>query len=454
MTENDEDTGKNGNRNEDEDKAKDRRKKAEEKDKKYQHNLLWLSQSATKFLILETEDAIYDYIGKTLSYWIDNAVFIVNKINETNDTVTVKNVYGISHSIFSKVIDTLGFNPVGNTYQFVDELKQLYRQNRIMKFEGGLRDFSFGYFSGFLLKQVERLLKIKAIYSIGLKRHNHWYAIIHIFKTKKPELKEKNLLETFLNQASIVLQRKQIEQQWLKAKEAAEQSERLKTAFLSNMSHEIRSPLNIIMGYSQMLEEESILPDERQKYIESIKTSSKRLLHIIDDIILISKIETGQYELVKGTFNITDLLNNIYFDYEELASEHGNHLEFEDNTNARDVLIYSDFGKIKQVIAKLLDNAIKFSDSGPIALGCQKNSNSLQFKIRDTGKGIPADKREKVFDNFYQVDHLNTRKFEGTGLGLSISKSLVKMLGGDIWVTSEKSSGTTIYFTVPLEEPG
>jgi PAS domain S-box-containing protein len=430
------------------------RKKAEERDKKYQNDLLWLSQSATKFLTLETEDAIYDYIGKTLSYWIDNAVFVVNKINESNDTVTVKNVYGISHSFFTKVIEILGFNPVGNTYQFVDELKQLYRQNRIMRFEGGLRDFSFGYFPGFLLKQVERLLKIKGIYSIGLKRQNHWYAIIHIFKTKSPELNEKNLLETFLNQASIVLQRKQMEQQWLKAKEEAEQSDRLKTAFLSNMSHEIRTPLNIIIGYNQMLEEDSISSDEKMRYIESIKESSEQLLHVIDDIILISKVETGQFELVKETFNINDLLNNVLFEYRELASKKGNLLEFDNKNRNCEILIYSDFDKIKQIIAKLLDNAIKFTDSGRISLGLEKKANYLQFNVSDTGLGIPFEQKEKVFDNFYQVDHLNNRKFEGTGLGLSICKSLVKSLGGDIWVDSGESRGTTIYFTVPVEEPG
>jgi len=429
------------------------RKKAEEKDKKYQHDLLWLSQSATKFLTLETEDAIYDYIGKTLSYWIDNAVFVVNKINESNDTVTVKNVYGISHSFFTKVIEILGFNPVGNTYQFVDELKQLYRQNRIVRFEGGLRDFSFGYFSGFLLKQVERLLKIKGIYSIGLKRQNHWYAIIHIFKTKSPELNEKNLLETFLNQASIVLQRKQIEQQWLKAKEEAEQNNRLKTAFLSNMSHEIRTPLNIIIGYNQMLEDDSISSDEKMRYIESIKESSEQLLHVIDDIILISKVETRQLELVKETFNINDLLNNVIFEYSELARKRGNLLEFDDESNNYDILIYSDFDKIKQIISKLMDNAIKFTDSGRISLGLEQKANYLQFNVSDTGEGIPFEQKEKVFDNFYQVDHLNNRKFEGTGLGLSICKSLVKSLGGDIWVGSDESRGTTIYFTVPFENP-
>lgn len=429
------------------------RKNAEEKDKKYQRDLLWLSQSATKFLTLETEDAIYDYIGKTLSYWIENAVFVVNKVNESNDTVTVKNVYGISNNTLNKAINILGINPVGRSYPFVDNLKNLYRQNRIVKFEGGLNDFSFGYFSGFLLKQIERVFGIEQIYTIGLKRHNHWYAIIHIFKTKTPELNEKNLLETFLNQASIVLQRKQIEQQWLRAKEEAEQSNRLKTAFLSNMSHEIRSPLNIIMGYSQMLEDHSISPDEKMNYIDSIKNSSEKLMHVIDDIILISKIETGQLELEKETFNMNDLLNNIFYEYNELANEKGNKLEFEGEGNSNDCNVYSDFNKVKQIIDKLLDNAIKFTDSGKISLGFKKKGSYFQFKVSDTGQGIPFELKEKVFDNFYQVDHLNTRKFEGTGLGLSISKSLVRTLGGDIWVDSENGQGTTVFFTVPVEEP-
>lgn len=426
------------------------RKKAEKRDKEYQNNLLWLSKTAMNFLTMETEDAIYDYIGTNLSGKVKDAIIIVNKINETNDSITVNNVYGISQSIFSRIIDILGINPVGKNYPFIESLKSLYEDNKIMEFNGDLSSFSFGYFSNFLLKQVQKLIDFKKIYTIGLKRQNHWYALVHIFKLKTPELEERNLLETFLNQASIALQRKIMENQWFQAKEAAEKSDRLKTAFLTNMSHEIRSPLNIIMGYIQMLEETTHTTQEKSMYIESIKHSSGQLLRIIDNILLIAKIETGQFEPLMKTFNLKDLVELIFDEYNPVALEGGISFHYENVNESQDILIYSDFDKIKQILEELLDNAFKFTKQGEISFGFKSSSDKIQFYVKDSGTGIQQEYQDSVFDNFYQVDGSNTRNYEGTGLGLSIAKALVEILGGNIWFNSLKHKGTTTFFTIPL----
>ena len=426
------------------------RKKAEERDKNYQNNLLWLSKTAMNFLTLETEDEIYDYIGASLSDKVKDAIVIVNKINETNDTITVKNVYGISKSIFSRIIDILGMDPVGKSYQFMESLKSLYEDNKVMEFDGDLNNFSFGYFSDFLLKQMQKLIDLKKIYTIALKRQNHWYSLVQIFKMKTPELEERNLLETFLNQSSIALERKILEHQLFEAKEEAEKSDQLKTAFLTNMSHEIRSPLNIIMGYIQMLEESAYSPEGKSMYIRSIKHSSDQLLKIIDNILLIAKIETGQIEPDMKTFNLKDLVEHLYEDYYPVALENGISFYFRKGDESEDILIYSDFEKIKQILEEMLDNAFKFTKQGEVSFGFSKDSDNLQFYVKDTGAGIQKEHQNKVFDKFFQVDGSNIREYEGTGLGLSIAKALVELLGGHIWFNSGKQRGTIMFFTISL----
>lgn len=426
------------------------RKKAEKRDKEHQNNLLWLSKTAMNFLTMETEDEIYDYIGTGISGKVKDAIVLVNKINETNDTITVKNVYGISKSIFSRIVDILGINPVGKEYRFMESLKTLYRDNKVMEFDGDLSSFSFGYFSDFLLKRVQKLIELKKIYTIGLKRENHWYSLVHIFKLKTPELEGKNLLETFLNQGSIALQRKIMENQLFEAKEEAEKSDQLKTAFLTNMSHEIRSPLNIIMGYIQMLEESAHTAEEKSMYIRSIKHSSDQLLKIIDNILLIAKIETGQIEPVMKTFNLKDLAEHLYEDYYPVALEKGISFYYRKGNESEDILIYSDFEKIKQILEEMLDNAFKFTKQGEVSFGFSKDSDNIQFYVKDTGTGIQEEHQHEVFENFFQVDGSNTREYEGTGLGLSITKALVELLGGHIWFNSGKQRGTTMFFTIPF----
>jgi PAS domain S-box-containing protein len=237
------------------------------------------------------------------------------------------------------------------------------------------------------------------------------------------------------------------------AKEKAEESDRLKTAFLANMSHEIRTPMNGIIGFSTMLADPFLPLDTREAYLKIVNSSCDQLLHVVNDIIDISKVEAGQIDLYESAFELKELLDEIISFYLNDAGEKG--VEMILNPLSKKLLtgswIISDRTKLRQVLDNLLSNAVKFTDSGTIVLRCELIDNSLQFEIEDTGIGIQPELQKAVFERFWQVESSYTKKYGGTGLGLSISKAFVEKMGGEIWVNSELGKGSTFRFRLPYK---
>ncbi len=235
----------------------------------------------------------------------------------------------------------------------------------------------------------------------------------------------------------------------IKAKEKAEESDRLKSAFLANMSHEIRTPMNGILGFTSLLKEPGLKGDDQKKYLEIIQKSGERLLNTVNDIVEISKIETGIVKITPRIVNIGKHILTLCDFFSLEAQKKGLELLVENNLTEDELFIKTDKNKISSVISNILKNAIKFTEKGSIKIGCRRNEDWLEVCIRDTGIGIPDDRREAIFNRFEQADLKDSRVFEGSGLGLSIAKSYVEMLGGKIWVESEENKGSVFYFTVP-----
>jgi PAS domain S-box-containing protein len=239
------------------------------------------------------------------------------------------------------------------------------------------------------------------------------------------------------------------------AKDRAEESDRLKSAFLANMSHEIRTPMNAIMGFSSLLKREDLIQDKRNHYIEIINNRSEDLLHILDDILDISRIESGQLQIVCEEFAINEMLSELFEVFSQkiksLSSKSIN-LRISKKLPKEHDNIISDQLRIKQVISNLIDNAIKFTDSGEIKFGCVMGNGQVQFFVIDTGIGIPRHKQANIFERFRQAEESVTRKYGGNGLGLAICEALVKMMGGIIWVESVEDKGASFYFTIPAED--
>jgi len=243
--------------------------------------------------------------------------------------------------------------------------------------------------------------------------------------------------------------RKNAELELLGAKDKAEESDRLKTAFLHNISHEIRTPLNAIVGFSALLGEPGETEETRKSFIEIIRGSSDYLLDIVSGIIEISNIEAGILKLNLNEINLNGILKNLHEQFKAKTDEKGIGLSYETLLSENNAYIQADNNKMIQILSNLLNNAIKFTNTGQIEFGYKVINNYLEFYVSDTGIGIQHDQSERIFDRFYQVDNSVSRLYEGTGLGLSISKSYVEFLGGKIWLRSRPGSGTIFYFTIP-----
>lgn len=238
----------------------------------------------------------------------------------------------------------------------------------------------------------------------------------------------------------------------VKAKELAEESERLKSAFLQNMSHEIRTPMNGILGFLEILREPQLSGDEREKYFEIVNRSARRLLSSINNILEISKIETNTMSLQISDVNTEDMLNYFYGFFRPMAQDKGLDLICKPSVTGNESIILTDRYKIESIISNLINNAIKFTYRGYIEFGSHLDGDDIVFYVKDSGIGIPEERIEAVFDRFVQADMKVTRPHEGVGLGLSIVKAYCNALNGSITVDSKYGEGSRFVVRVPITQ--
>lgn len=238
-----------------------------------------------------------------------------------------------------------------------------------------------------------------------------------------------------------------------KAKEKAEESNNLKTAFLQNMSHEIRTPMNGIIGFSEMLNHPDVSEERRIFYTNIIIKSSQHLLDIVNNILDISKVETGLAEVAPNETNINKLMLDLFSFYQPQAWEKNVNMHINLPLEEDESTIMVDDIKLRQVLSNLLSNALKFTHDGYIKMGYVKKRKKLEFYVEDTGIGIEGALHDKIFERFRQAELSTTRKYGGTGLGLSISQAYVRLLKGELWLISKKDEGSTFYFNIPIVKP-
>ncbi|PKQ66123.1 hypothetical protein BZG01_12235 [Labilibaculum manganireducens] len=242
----------------------------------------------------------------------------------------------------------------------------------------------------------------------------------------------------------------------VKAKEKAEESDHLKSAFLANMSHEIRTPMNGIIGFADMLRRPDKTEAQSNTYINIIYKSSNQLLKIINDILDISKLDSGQTFIKETKCFLNIILDELFAQFSrENSADDGIDFRVNKTLSDEETLVITEERKLRQILSNLLNNAFKFTSSGYIEYGYHLiDNNFLEFYVQDSGIGIQKEKQEIIFERFRQVEETFTRKYGGTGLGLAISKGFVELMGGQIRMETQEDKGTTFYFTIPYKPVG
>jgi PAS domain S-box-containing protein len=255
-----------------------------------------------------------------------------------------------------------------------------------------------------------------------------------------------------------ITEKKKMLDDLIAAKEKAEESDRLKTAFLHNISHEIRTPMNSIVGFSEFLKDPNLPPEKRTRFIDIIIQNSNQLLSIITDIIYIATIDSGQEKVYEKAINLNSILKFINEEFTVRAQKQNIMLRCKTALPDNEAEVITDETKLTQILTNLMGNALKFTSEGYISFGYKIVVESeltlpvLQFYVEDTGIGISAELHDEIFKRFRQAETSANRKYGGSGLGLSISKAYVDLLGGKIWLDSELGKGSTFYFTIPYKK--
>ncbi|MEI7423677.1 MAG: PocR ligand-binding domain-containing protein [Prolixibacteraceae bacterium] len=236
----------------------------------------------------------------------------------------------------------------------------------------------------------------------------------------------------------------------IEAKQRAEENNRLRFALLNNMSHEIRTPMNAIMGFSELMKEAD--EEEKNAYAEIIHNSSDQLLSLIDDVILLSRLQSEKMPLQISEFSPSKLIAEICMMFNHPNLSKGLHIREKTPFKYRNLMINADFNKIRQVLTNFLSNAVKYTSDGHIEVGFEVNNSQIGFFVSDTGMGISKHELQLIFDAFYRGEQAISMAIRGTGLGLNIAKELIDIMGGKIGVESELDKGSRFYFNIPLEQ--
>jgi PAS domain S-box-containing protein len=410
--------------------------KGEFHNKKKNGELYW--ESAIISPIRDEQGTIHSYIAIkediTQRKQTEQQLLKLNAgMNQSPASIMIINTEGIIEYVNKKFLETSGY----------DEVELIGRMLRILKTghtSPEVYDEIWKSLNDGIEWRGEHLNRRKNMES-------YWESVLI-----SPIKNSSNKIINFIVISEDISLRKKLEADLMNAKEKAEESDRLKSAFLNNMSHEIRTPLNAIVGFTELFSNNEISNDERAYFYGIIQNSSDQLLHIITDIINVSTIDAGQISSNLAPFNVNDLLVTLYEQFQISNSNKDVKITYVSTLNDEEAKIITDETKLTQVISNLIVNALKFTSKGLVEYGVKTEGKQLYFWVKDSGIGISKEFQEIIFDRFRQADSSINKLYGGSGLGLSIAKSFVQLLGGEIGVKSEVDKGAEFYFYHPYNK--
>jgi two-component system CheB/CheR fusion protein len=306
-----------------------------------------------------------------------------------------------------------------------------------------------------VLETLQKVIESNSVYKPTLEyrfKHSNgnWRWIESTFSKSADEDGDPAIVINFRD----IQERKEYENKLIEAKKKAELANFHKNYFLANMSRELRTPMNGVIGFSDLLKDKNLNQEEREQYINIIDGNSKQLLSLIDDIIDVAKIESNELKIQKQQCHIGKLLLELETLFNQIKTQKNKKaIQFisEVPKNEHNLILHTDCSRLRQVLTNLLGNALKFTEKGSIRFGFKTDKNAIHFYVSDQGIGIPKEKQAEIFERFMQVNYNKAAKYGGTGLGLAICKGIVNLLGGEISVESEPNKGATFKFYLPMD---
>jgi PAS domain S-box-containing protein len=432
-------------------RAKETRDQIEEDIRKVNSN----GSATFETIHLRKDNSTFPVEVSTRVVTIENAKYYQSISRDITDRKKVENILRESEEKFRKIFQESPYSTLMTGKDFEILKANSTFCNLIGYSEDELKQFTFRNFThpDHIKNDEIGLLKLIAgeipVYKCE-KRYIKKNGSEILASTNVSIIRDKNdEVQFFLVMIEDITSRKKAEEELITAKEKAEESDRLKTAFLHNVSHEIRTPMNAIIGFSSLMRDMKLSEAERNQYVEIIYQSGEQLLSIINDIVDIANIESGQVKVNLSELNLNSALKKLNEQFILSSSQKNISINLLTAFSDEKSDIQTDGTKLIQIISNLINNAIKFTKDGKIDFGYTLNDRFIEFFVSDSGIGIPKEHLERIFDRFYQVDSAISRKFSGTGLGLSICKGYVELLGGTIGVESEPGSGTKFSFSIP-----
>lgn len=400
---------------------------------------------------------IIDVIVNASAVKINKKTTLVVLIRNITEELRIKKDLINSHNSYRNILDSISEmiyiqNKEGE-FKFVNKASVKKYGYKIEDFIGKKPDFLSAPNKNDLIEISKR---IKLAYEGSIEKFNFWGL------KKNGEIFPKEVVLSsgyFFGERVIIAVSRDITQQnkttseLIEAKDKAEESDRLKTAFLANISHELRTPMNAISGFSTILNDKSLSSEDKIEYTEAISLSTSHLLNLINDLIDISRLQAKLIKVEKSTFSINKLLSNIVHDYrkglQDLDKNEKINIICSFELHDEKDFIISDIKRMKQILRHTIDNAVKFTKTGNIHISYVLKNDFLIFEILDEGIGIPVEKQLNIFDQFSHADPEINQEYGGIGIGLFISKANVELLEGEMHFTSKENIGTKITFTIP-----